>query len=198
MCIRDRYPTAVIYAHRARWQRDPEPSGPIAKKLERRFVPLEPSEEDNPPRTKVLTPLYEAKIEPDIYLFGFDLTAAQAKGGTGEHEDDDAGWFFVIKERPGELRLGLDDDKQPVLQTWNDLSWPDLPGVAPGGNISIAAAPATFTLQLPTGSDSEKKPQYDDDIKVKWSHDMHSGTLAYILFQAPVLVGVHAAEMLPR
>ena len=31
-----------------------------------------------------------------------------------------------------------------------------------------------------------------------WSHDMSSAELAYILFQAPVLVGVHASEMLPK
>src|SRR6185295_3137227 len=180
------------------WQRDPEPDGPIDNTQERRFVPLEPSEEAKPPRDKILTPLYEAKIDPDIYLFGFDLTVKQAKGGTGAKPTDDPGWFFVIKERPGEPRLGLDTDQQPTLQTWNDLSWADLPAVAEGTNLGIAASPASFTLHTPTGSDSEKLPQHNDDVKVAWGHGMHAGTLAYILFQAPVLVGVHASEMLPR
>ena len=31
--------------------------------------------------TLVKTPLYEAKVDPDIYFFGFDLTAEKAKGG---------------------------------------------------------------------------------------------------------------------
>src|SRR5262249_53553505 len=138
-----RYPTAVIYAHRACWQRlgDGSPadlakepcfrSGGIDNTRERRMIPLTPEEEANPPRTKVMTPLYEAKIDPDIYFFGFDLTAAEARGGTGEQPDDDPGWFFVIKERPGEPRFGLDTEQQPRLSVWNDLSWPDVqPGPA--------------------------------------------------------------------
>ena len=52
------------------------------------------------------TPLYEAKVDPDIYFFGFDLTRRRRrKGGTGENPNDDPGWFFVIKERPGRAAL---------------------------------------------------------------------------------------------
>jgi len=192
-----RYPTAVVYAHRARWQRRPEPDGPIDQSQERRFIPIPAAVAAKPPRDLLQTPLYEAKIEPDIYLFGFDLTSKQAKGGDGS-DPDDAGWFFVIKERPGEPRLGLDTDKQPVLQTWNDLSWPDFPAVPEDAHLDIQAAPASFPLSAPTGADSEKAEQHADDVKVSWAHDMSSGHLAYILFQAPVLVGVHASEMLPR
>jgi len=190
-----RYPTAVIYAQRARWQLT---DGRIDNTKERRLVDLTPDQEANPPRTVVLTPSYEAKVDPDIYLFGFALTPSQARGGTGSRPDDDPGWFFVIKERPGEPRFGLDTDQQPVLQTWNDLSWPDLPAALPGTPVSIAASPASFTLNEPTGPDDEKHPQWTDDVHVTWSHDMHAATLAYILFQAPVLVGIHASEMLPR
>ena len=84
-------------------------SGAIDNTQERRLIPLTTVEEASPPRTKVLTPLYEAKVDPDIYFFGFDLTVEKAKGGTGENPADDPGWFFVIKERPGEPRFGLDD-----------------------------------------------------------------------------------------
>jgi hypothetical protein len=201
-----RYPNAVIYAHRACWQRasasaadrDKSPcerGGPIDNTRERLLAPLTPEEEDRPPRTKVLTPLYEAKVDPDIYFFGFDLTVKKAKGGTGQNPGDDPGWFFVLKERPGELRFGLDTDQQPHLNTWNDLSWAD---VQPAGrHIEIATAPAAFTLLAPTGEDQEKAPQFADDRKITWSREMSSAELAYILFQVPVLVAVHAAEMLP-
>ncbi len=192
-----RYPTAVVYAHRARWQRRPEPDGPVDLSKERRFVEIPAVAAEKPPRDLLQTPLYEAKIEPDIYLFGFDLTAKQALGGNGS-DPEDAGWFFVIKERPGEPRLGLDTDKQPVLQTWNDLSWEDFPAVPVDAHLDIQAAPAQFPLSVPTGPDEEKRQQHDDDVKVLWSHTMSSGHLAYILFQAPVLVGVHASEMLPK
>jgi hypothetical protein len=203
-----RYPTAVIYAHRACWQRAStvpgddalEPcarSGAIDPRQERRLVALTPAEEANPPRTKILTPLYEAKVDPDIYFFGFDLTVGKAKGGTGENPDDDPGWFFVIKERPGEPRFGLDAEQPPALHVWNDLSWPV---VCPGAqaNLELAAAPAALPLAPPGTADQEKLPQHLDDQKVVWSHDMSSAELAYILWQAPVLVAVHASEMLPK
>jgi hypothetical protein len=202
-----RYPNAVIYAHRACWQRKKvtpaddglEPcarSGAIDNTVERRLVSLTPAEELKPPTSKVLTPLYEAKVDPDIYFFGFDLTVADAKGGDGSHPDDDPGWFFVIKERPGEPRFGLDNEVPATLQVWNDLSWPV---VKPGSGefIDIGAAPAALSVSNP-GSADEKFPQYLDDKNITWNRNtISSAELAYVLFQAPVLVAFHAAEMLP-
>jgi hypothetical protein len=205
-----RYPNAVIYAHLACWHRKDdgtaadqarhpcERSGEIDPSKERHLAPLTPAEEANPPLSKVRTPLYEARVDPDIHFFGFDLTVEVAKGGSGEQPTDEPGWFFVIKERPGEPRFGLDIDQQPHLNVWNDLSWTDVQPGPPGSHIEIASAPAAFTLQAPAGADAEKEEQYQDDRKVGWSHDMSSAELGYILFQAPVLVAVHAAEMLPR
>ena len=84
-----RYPTAVIYAHRACWQRtddgtaadrakDPcSRSGGIDNSKERRLAPLTAAEQGAPPRSKVLTPLFEARIDPDIYFLGFDLTVGE-------------------------------------------------------------------------------------------------------------------------
>ncbi|MEU1268501.1 hypothetical protein [Streptomyces sp. NPDC005799] len=202
-----RYPNAVIYAHRACWQRkavtaadeDLEPcrrSGPIDNTVERRLVSLTPEDELNPPTNKVLTPFYEAKVDPDIYFFGFDLTVDDAKGGDGSHPEDDPGWFFVIKERPGEPRFGLDEDLQEPIQVWNDLSWPKI-DVAAGKCIDIAVGPATLTVASP-GSDNEKFPQFEEDTNVQWSRaGMTSAEVAYVLFQSPVLVAFHAAEMLP-
>jgi len=205
-----RYPTAVIYAHRACWQRtddgtaadrakDPcSRSGSIDNSKERRLAPLTPDEQGAPPRSKVLTPLFEARIDPDIYFLGFDLTVDKARGRSGEHPDDDPGWFFVIKERPGEPRFGLDTETQTQMSVWNDLSWTAVqPGPA-GSHIEIASAPATFPLVPPGTEDEEKTTQHQDDRQVAWSRDMSSAELAYILFQAPVLVAVHASEMLPK
>jgi len=204
-----RYPTAVIYAHRACWQRQDdgtaadrtkhpcERSGLIDNSRERRLAPLTESELNAPPRTKVLTPLFEAKVDPDIYFLGFDLTVDRARGGTGEHPEDDPGWFFVIKERPGEPRFGLDLETRAARHVWNDLSWTD---VLPQGRtfLEIAASPETLPLVAPGAEDDEKTAQHQDDRQVAWSRGMTSAELAYILFQAPVLVAVHASEMLPK
>jgi hypothetical protein len=202
-----RYPTAVIYAHRACWQRKSvtaadanltpcERSGVIDNTQERRLVELSAAEEDNPPHDKVRTPLYEAKVDPDIYFFGFDLTIDEAKGESGENPNDDPGWFFVIKERPGEPRFGLDIDQQPKLNVWNDLSWKDVLPDPAAQYIRLNNSTPTFNLITPTGPDSEKKPQFDEDKNIPWSKDMSAADLAYILYQAPVLVAIHASEML--
>jgi hypothetical protein len=203
-----RYPTAVVYAHRACWQRqgsgsDPATthpcagSGAIDPSKERRLAPLTDAEQAAPPRSKVLTPAFEARVEPDIFFLGFDVTVAEARGGTGEHPDDDPGWFFVIKERPGEPRFGLDADTQAGRSVWNDLSWGD---VMPAGGafVDIASSPETLPLAAPGPEDEEKRVQHDDDRQIAWSRTMSSAELAYILLQAPVLVAIHASEMLPK
>jgi hypothetical protein len=204
-----RYPTAVIYAHRACWQRqevtpadhnlDPcNRSGAIDNTRERHLIPLTPAEEAKPPRDKVQTPLYEAKVDPDIYFFGFALTVEEVKGGTGENPNDDPGWFFVIKQRPGEPRFGLDTEKAETINDWNDLSWENIQPKPPGAYIEIASSPTAIPLAAPGPGDDEKTQQHQEDVQIAWSHGMSSAELAYILFQAPVLVGVHASEMLPK
>ena len=190
-----KYPTAVIYAQRARWQRKPD--GSIDPAQERELEELTAAEEDAPPPTKLRTPLYEAKLEPDIYLFGFDLTAEEARGGTGEDPADDPGWFFVVKERPGEPRFGFDVDRTGPLQTFNDVSWEDaLPGGAPGAHVA-ASSLATVALEGLGAGDEEKADQHADDVKVAVAAPS-AARWAYILFQAPVMVAVHGAEMLGR
>ena len=203
-----RYPNAVIYAHRACWQRkevtaadkalDPcSKSGAIDPSVERLLSPLTAAEEANPPRSKVRTPLYEAKVDPDIYFFGFDLTVDQAKGQSGEHPTDDPGWFFVIKERPGEPRFGLDIDKADTLNTWNDLAWPNVLPDASKKYLEISGSTPSLALVKPTGPEAEEKlDEYNDDKNVAWNANMSAADLAYILFQAPVLVAIHASEML--
>jgi hypothetical protein len=186
-----KYPTAVIYAHRARWQTK-EGSDEIDKTKPRDLVALTEAEEANPPRSKIRTPLYEAKVDPDIYFFGFDLTAEEAKG-----EDDDPGWFFVIKERPGEPRFGLDLDKIDNPHFWNDLSWEDT-GVAGGQYLVIGDLPDFNLTEPPEGLFPGSEVQHEEDVNVSWRAGMNAAELAYILYQVPVLVGVHASEMLPK
>lgn len=180
-----RYPTAVVYAHQAVWQlgSDGKPDRTKVRLLE----PLTDIEEGRPPATKVLTPMYEAKIDPDIYCFGFPLSAEKARG-----KNDEPGWYFVLKERPGEPRFGLDIDKVTKIEVWNDLSWEDM---AAGPFLKIENRPFRLEGPVTTGG-PDKKQQHDEDVKVAWSADMSAADLAYILFQTPVLVGVHASEML--
>ena len=221
-----RYPNAIIYAHRAVWRDDTEDGNPILDlnggqaidpSKERDLRPLSEAEEVNPPRTIIKTPLYEAKVEPDIYFFGFDLTVCEAQGGTGKPDLPvearcveegiqwhDPGWFFVIKERPGEIGMGLDIPDENVrvddVKVWNDLSWSHVtPPVAEGDFLQITAATQSIALQpLDLPAEQEKTDQKAEDAGVQWNKDMSAADLAYILYQVPVLVAVHASEMLPR
>jgi hypothetical protein len=193
-----KYPNAVIYAHKAEWPLTED--GRINRTKERHLVPLVGDEETKPPRSKLKTPLYQAKASDDIFLFGFDLTAEQARGGTGDDPGDEnrPGWFFVIKERPGEPRFGLDhgDGSKPP-EVWTDFAWEHLPAGAP--QLSIAQA---FQVTKPTDTTQAefkgRLNQWEDDQHVAWGPDADAAEIAYILYQTPVLVAVHAAEMLPQ
>lgn len=182
-----KYPNAVIYAQKAKWQPISDTNPAPNKKTERVF-------DDSVP---IKTPLYEAQVKPDIYFFGFDLTEEEARGNP--EADDEPGWFFVIKERPGEPRFGLDIDREGPIQVWNDLAWTDVaPGISDGEFIDIASAPPrSLPNTAPGGTAQEKAEQWKEDHLLSWTANINSAELAYILFQAPVLVGVHAAEMLP-
>ncbi|MCP3857291.1 MAG: hypothetical protein GY698_21590 [Actinomycetia bacterium] len=194
-----KYPNAVILAHRAEWQLDS--NGTIDKTVPRKLVDLTAAEQADPPPSKVKTSLYEAKVEPDIHFFGFDLTALEARGETPTSPDD-PGWFVVIKERPGEPRFGLDVDQDGVpggvKNHWGDFSWGDvMPGLVDGGFLSATAAPtANFTAPPGSATDGEKS-QHNEDSQIVWDADVGAAELAYILYQVPVLVAVHASRMLP-
>ena len=188
-----KYPTAVIYAHRAEWQLT---RGAIDKSKPRVLKDLVAG---SPTRDTVKTPLYEAKVAPDIYFFGFDLTADVARGGSIADGEEDPGWFFVIKERPGEPRFGLDlpqDTPHGPLNTWNQLSWTD----------AVEHYDTAKRLEVPTGDltvssvglDAENTAQHNDDVEYHWRSATHAAEIAYVLFQLPALMAVHAADMLRK
>ncbi|MCS7477945.1 hypothetical protein ACFFQW_42550 [Umezawaea endophytica] len=189
-----KYPTAAVYAHKAEWPDKKGQPGVPDKSGERTLAALPPGED--PPRRLVRLPIYEAKADPDIYLLGFDLDADTARGTGG-----DLGWFFVLKERPGDPRFGLDED-QPggptPVEVWNDLSWGRVDPAGHGfirfdGGVTVSLDPFNHDED-----DQEKDEQRADDVQVTaWAPDVSAADAAYILFQAPVLVAVHAQEMVP-
>jgi hypothetical protein len=194
-----KYPTAVIYAHKAKWATDEEGNRVLGEPRD--------FDDDGPESETIKTPLYEAKVEPDIYFFGFDLDVVEAKGGSGENDDDEPGWFFVVKERPGEPRFGLDvpgdagDFAVDRLAGWDELAWSHVvEDVAPGKIIKLGG---TRTIRVnapaapPAGDDAEEEQQQLEDSHLRWHDGMNAAELAYILYQVPVLIGIHASEMLP-
>lgn len=205
-----KYPTAVIYAQKATWALDT--NGKIDNTKIRSLIKLDASDEADMEdgqvagtNQKVKTPLYSAKVDPDIYFFGFDLTVEEVRGAVGDEEDaaDRPGWFFVIKERPGEPRFGLDIDKgSDKINGWNELSWEHVKVV--NGSLDVGGSAPNIPLVAPVKQSGEttesfdvRKSQFDEDKLMTWSDHTNAAELAYILYQVPVLVAVHGAEMLP-
>ncbi len=168
-----RYPNSVIFAQKA--ERDS--NGELVIDLD--LTTAEFTKE-------LLFPLYRAEIVPDIKLFGFDLTARQAKGldpSPGFPANDREGWFFVIQEVPGEPRFGMDIEFDAGSDgvTWDDLSWRSFPTPDPDF-VMVAPEPIGGPF-VPT-----------DNTPNRWATT--SANMAYVLFQKPSMIAVHASEML--
>jgi hypothetical protein len=168
-----KYPTAVIYAQQAKWITDDQ--GRQVRVLD-----------DSNPAQLIKTPVFKAEIDPDVRFLGFDLTSSKVKGDP-DPAVDDPGWFFVIQERPGEPRFGLDDlsEESPATPTnWNELAWEHLAQSESLGTVD-------FGVHVPDDSAITAQP----DSQFEWGRN--GADMAYILYQVPVMVAFHAADMLP-
>jgi hypothetical protein len=126
-----------------------------------------------------------------LRFFGFDLTAKKARGEVESKQwpNDKLGWFFVIQEVPGEPRFGMDikyetklnPNSTPIPNDWDDLAW-DRFG---------PTEPAFVSTTPPVPFDNPNHAKLD---KAVWGR--HAADMAFILFQTPVMVAVHASEML--
>ena len=169
-----RYPNTVVYAQHAQWQRDR--NGSIDRSLARTLDSTGGQER---------YPLYSARIEPDIAFLGFDLTADEVRGGTGDESDDDPGWYFVLKERPGEPRFGLDNetsDTPATAREWDELAW---------NHVTVTNGHARIDDEIRAAVSSTDNPE-----GVAWGSGSQAHDIAYITYQDPVLVAVHGAKML--
>lgn len=178
-----RYPNTIVYAMRAKWDTDPD-------HLDNLVIWDESGENLTLSDPNILYPLYKAEVKPDITFLGFDLTVEEARGHPDLAETAQAratipanklGWFFVIKEVPGEPRFGLDEEftTNPSEFKWDNMSWKNL------GNDVALIDPAAALNPNPPGTNPHG---------INWNSN--SADLAYILYQKPVLVAVHSREML--
>ncbi len=166
-----KYPTAVIFAQKARWGKD----------VFNRDVRLL---EDANPEVNVQAPIFKAEIDPNIKFLGFNLQVNEVKG-SDVVDDDNPGWFFVIQERPGEPRFGLDNpgaDTPAQAREWNELAWSHLGDV---DRIEVIDLAAGVAADIPSGH---------PDRQFEWGRN--AADMAYILYQAPTMVAFHAHDML--
>ena len=174
-----KYPNTLIYAQKAHVGRDgsgnPRPSDPPV---------IAPVTSDAEVASEIAFPAFKASIDPDIQFYGFDLTVEQARGADAPQlETDDWGYYFIIQQLPGEPRFGMDvtfEPDDPAHITWNDLAWTSLPDSQ--RFIDTTLLPQSI---VPTGP-GESLSQWGTD----------SARMASILFQVPVMIAVHAKDML--
>ena len=182
-----KYPDTVIYARKAKFK-----DGSNHATDPRIFA-----EQEDVPEDEVIKkyPLFSAEIEPDIHFFGFDLDAVEARGN---RDTSDPGWFFIIQERPGEIRFGVDvaDANSASPGTWNDLSQSN---AAFNGEYLDATnnAVATSGIRQPDDPPDTAGPNGNliNERPVEWG--FNSTNMAQILYQNPMLLGVHGDEMIP-
>lgn len=140
-------------------------------------------------KTEIKFPIFRAEIQPDFRFFGFDMTIEQAKGDAKpQHENDDWGWYFIIQQIPGEPRFGADikfepDDDPSTPITWDDLGWDNFADGIKFLNTSTKPLPSFFNKL--TAAE-----------KAQWG--THSADMASVLYQKPVMIAVHAKEMLEK
>jgi hypothetical protein len=172
-----RYPSALIYAVRAR-------------KVDGRRELTEPPDERHP--------VFRGTLKPDVSFFGFELTEDEVRGRTDDSPDQ--GWFFLIQEQPSEPVFGFDSATFPAvpLGSWEDLNWAHFAADAD-------ALRALKTIDLDAERPDTSAIAGDaGDPAVVWHGDAGSGPagtrasdVAWITLQRPVRVAVHGSDMLP-
>jgi hypothetical protein len=170
----NKYPNTVVSAQRADWG---TVNGSKTVNTDRVI---------KPGSTPIL-PIFEAKVEPDIYFLAFKIVengrviSEKDLAGTPNptSTNDDPGWFFVFQERPGEPRFGLDLNTTAVKKKWSDIAWADT-GVTEHNILN-------FQRSITVAS----------DIQAIWP-PQDAAQLAYILYQQPVLVAIHASRLLNK
>ena len=93
------------------------------------------------------------------------------------------GWFFVLQEVVGEPRFGLDvsaPQEPHVPSVWSDLSWV---------NVDLSTDQRVDVTKTLLGTPTLREG-------VTWG--ANASDMAYILYQQPVMVGIHGREMLKK
>ena len=172
-------------------------------------------------------PIFRGTLPDDITFLGFNLSEADAKGGTPQSPD---GFFFVFQQQPSEPRFGLEpvEDTSPITH-WSDLAWTNFGGGGGGGDIpfklpdlglttramTIKTSPWRLASQVfnlvvsATSVPNQLKPSLMP-ARVAIAADsenpddpankwgVNSAQTAYILLRLPFRILIHADLMLPH
>jgi hypothetical protein len=152
-----KYPQTEAFLQKAAWA--------VAPSTQRPYRQADGSSPAN-----IRRPLFSARIAPDLTLLGFQLDADDARGDPNPAAGR-PGWYFVLKERAGDVHFGLDLDPSAA-----DPSWPALSEVA--FNQCMDVESPEFRALPRFGASPER--------------------IAAMLYQRPFAMHVHASRLLSR
>ena len=124
-----RYPNTVIFAGKAK-AGDGGDNGRVLDETDERF------------------PIFRGTLTPDITFFGFNLSVADAVGGTAASP---LGFFFVFQEQPTEPRFGLEPQSTDPVTQWEDLAWTNFGGAVDDAGETAARPAVAPALQPAAG-----------------------------------------------
>ena len=149
-----KYPNAEVFMQKGEWDgATPPVLRPVASPVE---------------GVSLRRPIFSAQLSGGYRFMGFDLPIIEAVGAFGQ-----PGWFFVLKERAGEIHFGLDIDAGTT-----DPSWAGLDPETPAG-ACINAAGQVFT----------KLPRYTAG---------RADAIAGMLYQQPFMLFTQVSRLLPK
>jgi hypothetical protein len=206
-----RYPNAIIYAGKAKKVASTaaDPNGRVLDPTDERY------------------PIFRGTLKDDMTFLGFNLSVADAYGGTPASPE---GFFFVFQQQPSEPRFGLEpSEAAPTTTHWADLAWtnfelsttqtspvfklPDLGNTARGGLLNntprrLASQVFRFVLDSYTLPDFLKpgvQPQRTAIVSDASNPEdadsrwgQNSAQTAYVLLRMPFRILIHADMMLPH
>ncbi len=206
-----RYPNAIIYAGKAKkvTSTAADPNGRILDTGDERY------------------PIFRGTLNDDMTFLGFNLSVADAYGGTAASPE---GFFFVFQQQPSEPRFGLEPaETASVTAHWADLAWtnfgvrtagtgpvfklPDVGNTARGNLLKntprrLASQVFGFVLDsysLPDFLSPGAQPQRtaivsdtSDPEDADNKWGVNSAQTAYVLLRMPFRILIHADMMLPH
>ncbi|MEM7703302.1 MAG: hypothetical protein AAF251_15300 [Pseudomonadota bacterium] len=174
-----KYPQTLIYLQKARYD------GTGADRTKR----LDDSDPD-----AVLTPIFSTQILPDMSFFGFDVSVDDLRG-----DDQDAGYFAVFAERPGETRFGLDFATTPPtpFENWADLDWDKAASQVVNEHLVLPSDPAAIRPVVPSGTPADDPRRlYSFATLNSDGGPGLSADIASVLMQDPFLMAMHAEHLI--
>jgi hypothetical protein len=159
-------------------------------------------------------PIYAGSLPGDITFIGFNLSPADAKGGTPTSPE---GFFFVFQQHPSGPRFGLEPSASATVTQWSDLAWTNFAGTEPSTMpATVPAQPdylppwapwrlasSMFSAVLAqvapppflSASVSPQRVQIGNpgDAQNAWGTD--AAQTAYITLRLPFRIAIHASLM---